>query len=254
MHIVLHLSKHKLMREGNDVDFNYTAYWEQAMETALKSQRSEAMPSPSPCPKVFVYDLPSKLKDSTEKERGFGRKIILRGKDKLFQGLLHNTNQYSFPSILEQRLKQSRLCRTNNPQEADLFYVPVLTAPKGGDEWKAACSKITGQDIRDALPYLNETNACRHFFAFGKGHYVSYYCRGWFSEPIDELKPFLRLAYSHRSFDKHINGTPFLCKRRQYPVDPIQICFLCHIPAACTLASPKRTCRNSRILQDEIRS
>jgi hypothetical protein len=50
-----------------------------------------------------VYDLPSHLKDaSKDKESGFGKKIILRGDDKPSQGFVYNTNQYAFPSILEQ--------------------------------------------------------------------------------------------------------------------------------------------------------
>lgn len=188
--------------------FNYTAYWEQATQTALESLSIENPPSPEACPKVYVYDLPSHLKDaSKEKEMGFGKKIILKGADRLFQGFVYNTNQYAFPSILEQRLRESKVCRTKDPNEADLFFVPVLSAPKGTDEWKAVCFNITGEAVRAALPHLNATNACRHFFAFGKGHYIGQSCTGWFSKPIAALKPFLRLAYSHRSFDIDVNGT-----------------------------------------------
>ena len=199
-----------LQEQIDDIDyneFNYTAYWEDALKKALDSAQREVMHPPTPCPKVYIYDLPSKLKDSSEKEKGFGKKVILKGSDKEFQGYLYNTNQYAFPSILEEWLKKSKLCQAKDPNEADQFFAPVLTAPKGGDEWKASCSMISGEEIRDALPYLNATNACRHFIAFGKGHYVGEFCPGWFSDPIDELKPFLRLAYSHISFDKYLNGT-----------------------------------------------
>jgi hypothetical protein len=59
----------------------------------------------------------------------------------------------------------------------------------------------------DALPHLNATNACRHFFAFGKGHYNAFFCTEWFYKPIAQLVPFQRLAYSHFAFEKHLNGT-----------------------------------------------
>jgi len=46
---------------------------------------------------------------------------------------------------------------------------------------------------------LNSTNACRHFFAIGKGHTDTTFCDGSFSNPIRELKAFSQLAYSNYS-------------------------------------------------------
>lgn len=186
--------------------FNYTEFWEQATEKALKSLKSEKKEAPSPCPKVYVYDLPSDLLDKTEKSTGFGAEVKLKGsKAKMFRDYLHKTHQYSFCSILEHRLRSSKQCRTLDPDEANLFFAPVLPASKGIDEWDESCKNVTGEMVRDGLTYLNATNSCQHFFAIGKGHVDVHYCDGWFSNPIKELRPAQRLAYSNYSFviDSH---------------------------------------------------
>ena len=186
--------------------FNYTAFWQDAMDAAFKSLHAEStLPqrhSPFSCPKVFVYDLPFKSMDVRTKSSGFGMKVKQQN---FLQGHLYKTNQYAFASILEERLRNSQDCRTKDPNDADLFYAPVLPASKDGGMWKKACSQISGETVRDALPYLNSTNACRHFLAIGKGHTDVTSCDGWFSNPIRELHPMLRLAYSNYSFvrDKH---------------------------------------------------
>ena len=66
--------------------------------------------------------------------------------------------------------------------------------------WKESCSHISGESVRKSLVYLNATNACRHFVAVGKGHVDVLGCDGWFSNPISELQPMVRLAYSNYSF------------------------------------------------------
>ena len=186
----------------NDKEFDYTAFWENAMEAAKKSLESEATSSPTPCPKVYVYDLPLNSIDTKEpkKPQRLGNKVSLKGNDRLFKDYLRKTNQYAFPSILEHRLREAKLCRTLDPELADLFFAPVLSAPKGNRGWNSTCDEISGDMVRDQLPYLNSTNACRHFFAIGKGHTDVTKCVGWFSNPIRELKPFSRLAYSNYSF------------------------------------------------------
>ena len=79
--------------------------------------------------------------------------------------------------------------------------------PKEDKSGKMLVKMLQDNEIVNALPHLNATNACRHFFAFGKGHYNAFFCPEWFYKPIDKLIPFQRLAYSHFSFDKHLNGT-----------------------------------------------
>ena len=216
--------------------FNYTAYWEIALEAALaslqaegatESQRITTTPRP-PCPKVYVYDdLPPNLTDTRFRlpqdgwfskifttgghnadliTQVYGPKMELRPGDEAFAEYLRDTDQYSFASIMEYRLRTSSQCRTMDPQQADLFFVPVLTAPK--PQWVEACRGVSSSLVESALSrYLNSTNACRHFFAFGKGHYNGKQCNGWFKNPSERLRPFQRLAYSHLSFSINNNDT-----------------------------------------------
>jgi len=163
-------TKEDTAKKDHSHKFNYTAFWEDAMDAAfasLKTEETQAT-SPSPCPKVYVYDLPGKLRDGPRtktKKNTFGSKVD-NGR---YRNYLYGTNQYALPSILEYRLRTSKQCRTDDPNEADLFYAPVLTKPKFGRAISNACHKINGKMVRDALPHLNATNACRHFFALGKG-------------------------------------------------------------------------------------
>lgn len=190
--------------------FNYTAYWNHALNLALSSLRKEeslhlAPRSSSPCPKVFVYDLTPELTDSPSESsiaKVFGRKDEEQKEYKVYSlGGQWTSQQYTFPSILEYRLRNSEQCRTLDPEEADLFFVPILTAPKAAKSWRRACEKIKANTLIPALPYLDSSNACRHFFALGKGHYNGKACSGWFANPIEELAPSFRLAYSHFDFD-----------------------------------------------------
>lgn len=192
--------------------FDYNDFWQKAMHAAHNSLAAaeETINFSSlseKCPKVYVYDLPWDAIDSNRHPTKYGSQVQLeKTSDKIFKGYLYKTNQYAFPSILEHRLRESGKCRTMDPHKADLFFVPVLTKPKGNGEWNATCQKISGKMIRNKLHHLNSTNACRHFFAIGKSHTDVTLCNGWFSNPIPELKPFLRLAYSSYSFVVDSNG------------------------------------------------
>jgi hypothetical protein len=197
---------HHTYKSSSSHSFNYTAFWQDAMEAAFASlEAEEAAQSapPAPCPKVYVYqNLPSKLRDSPKTlttSYSFGRR---NNKDAKYKGYLYNTNQYALSTILENRLLNSKQCRTKDPNEADLFYATVLTKPKMAKPISKACHGINGKMVRDALVHLNETNACRHFFVLGKGHYNAKSCDGWYHNPIPELQHAQRLAYSHFSFHK----------------------------------------------------
>lgn len=205
-------------------EFNYTAFWQQAMKAAHKSLEEESTLPPSPCPKVYVYDLPDSLIDHSKKQKeGFGGKAKLKGDrdKKLYGGLLYETDQYAFPSILETRLRESNMCRTLDPNEADLFYAPVLPAPKPGKYWNATCSAISAETVKNALVHLNASNACKHFFAVGKGHYNAAQCVGWYSHPIPSLRSVQRLSYTHYIFQVNEHGAheyvPNDATKKEYP-------------------------------------
>ena len=191
--------------ESSSNDFNYTLFWERAMSAAERSlqQALEHKQPQRPCPKVYVYNehlADINKYDITNKPGGFGIKVSLDKHHSMLQGHLYKTNQYSFSSILLERLLQSQECYTTDPNEADLFYAPVLPAPKDSEMWKKSCSHVSGELVKKSLVYLNTTNACKHFLAVGKSHSDVLGCDGWFSNPISELQPIARLAYSNYSF------------------------------------------------------
>mmetsp|Transcript_22326 Transcript_22326/g.52596 ORF Transcript_22326/g.52596 Transcript_22326/m.52596 type:complete len:550 (+) Transcript_22326:2203-3852(+) len=200
------------MNETEASEIDYDAFWKQAIQISFTTSSSIPafnLTKEFSCPKVYLYDnLPGKLVD-TAKNSGLGRKQKLNGSDgKKYKGLLYLTNQYSFPSILKSRLKRYP-CRTTDPNEADLFFAPILTAPKLQRQWRSACSKVNGTDVKEALTFLNSTNACRHFFAMGKGHYNGNRCTEWWKNPVPELVPTQRIAYSERGFKNDSSGRHF---------------------------------------------
>jgi hypothetical protein len=84
--------------------------------------------------------------------------------------------------------------------------VPVLTKPKFGRAISKAFHKTNGKEVRNAMIHLNSTNACKHFFVLGKGHYNGHSGVGWYVNPIKELMNTQRLAYSHFNFSKSRKG------------------------------------------------
>ena len=207
--------------------FNYTFFWESTLRLALNNSKHDrsSLPASSPCPKVYIYDLPKELRDvpvENSIEKVFGHKSVAQGKYHLYSFPQYSA-QYMFPAILEHRLRNSKECRTHDPNHADLFFVPIFSGPKSGSEWKALCKNNHTETLLSAMAHLNETNACRHVFAIGKGHYIAKLCSGWFSNPVKALAPALRLAYSHfdfykdKSTGKHSRLKPDLDTKSQYP-------------------------------------
>ena len=230
-------------------EFDYQGFWRDAWETANRSlelarrRRSghagstrRGSSSPSPCPKVYVYDLPPSmtdlqyppaveensveiLKNDTFLHQVFGPPAaLLPGKEEsnvIRGGYLHDTPQYATAAILEYRLRTSQQCLTSDPQQADLFFVPVRTAHKHSGTWKHICSTYSGADVLKPLIHLNASNACRHFFAMGKEHYAAKKCKGWMAAPLPEMRPFQRLAHSHFGFTRDT----FLNESRLYRTD-----------------------------------
>jgi hypothetical protein len=216
----------KLVKFPQDVDappFDYAAFWKESLEIALANnktlaERMEVYASKS-CPKVYIYNLSQALRDS-EPQPTLASAF---GKNKGMDGHLRDTHMWGFAKILEYRLQTSSSCITENPLEADLFYVPTFTKPKGMDAWRAICKRISSRMILKELDHLTSKTACRHFFVVSKGHYAAGGCRGWFSHPVAKLKHAMRLAYSnipkgrgtddqavHSRFQLYIN-------RKKYP-------------------------------------
>lgn len=91
-----------------------------------------------------MYDsLPSSLLDVDPKEIDDQTFVLGAQLDKN-SSLLRNTNQYSLALILWHRLRRKDAeCRTNDPSEADLFFVPIFPKPKKTSEWQRLCRNIS---------------------------------------------------------------------------------------------------------------
>jgi hypothetical protein len=102
------------------------------------------------------------------------------------------------------RLAKSTVYLTNDPHNADLFFVPILTAPKLKTNWPPRCAELANAlqhhtPVSDWLPHLNASTAHRHFLIYSKEHSTAeiYNCSGWFWRPSGLFSHFMRIAYSH---------------------------------------------------------
>lgn len=115
--------------------FDYAGFWNSSFKIALENNKSLAThienSSKSTCPKVYIYELTKDLHDGRPQKNKLKFRQVF-GKPIDMNGHLYNTNQYGFANILEYRLRNSKQgCYTTDPNEADLFYVPIHPYPKG---------------------------------------------------------------------------------------------------------------------------
>lgn len=160
--------------------------------------------------KVYEYELPRNLSWlPNQRYLDIGR--IFGQSDKTYP-FLRNTNQYSGADILYFRLCNSG-CRTQDPQEADLFYMPIMGhMPLCGksqawglgpwachdphipqrklydDHWTdKQCDETRAHfgynDMLALLPHFNKDTAHKHFVVLSNEHYLFRPCTGWFAEP-----------------------------------------------------------------------
>ena len=153
------------------------------------------------CPRVFVYPLQYPLQDlpdiSINVEGVLGAPV--KG-----QKALRQTNQYSLASLLLAKLTAATsTCRTDDAQKADIFFIPVLAAPKSKVQWEAACARVNSSLLEAQLLHLTPQTACRHFLVVSKGHYNGRAC-DWWRRPHGLLSHVTRLAYSHSVSEKEV--------------------------------------------------
>ena len=119
---------------------------------------------------------------------------------------------FNFAQQVLWRLAKSKIYFTSDPDEADLFYVPILTSGKLQADWPPRCRALSEaleqKNVSDWLPHLNEWNAHKHFTVYSKEHHTAeaYNCR-CIAAPLSPLSnasmraaadvPLL-LALSHR--------------------------------------------------------
>lgn len=188
-------------------------------EQQQKNQTYTYMPSKKTqtftCPKVYVYenllftdfnDLgPAQTKkltknNQTEKslEMVFGQLL----KKNAFLPI-RKTGSTATEKIFLYRLLHSKKCRTLNPNEADLFYVPTYPKPKVERFWNKINRKFRqynklkqGElDLLKHLPHLNATNAKKHFMITAKYH-SNNQSPGWYKPQNKLLRQFMRAAHT----------------------------------------------------------
>ena len=151
--------------------------------------------APTECVRVYVYDkfierdedlnpmvkkfVLSALRDGTLEENDietvrdavFGR-LIYEGENSLYLSSMRETSQFSLAEIILFRLAigGGSVRVTRDESEADVFYVPVLSARKDSRKWRERCIEPS---IDFHLEHLSERTAHRHLFVIPKGHTVA---------------------------------------------------------------------------------
>lgn len=156
-------------------------------------------------PRVFLYELPEPLADlevaSYSRDQIFGKVLHRIGDGCLADGPFGMSAGYALAAMVHYRIHTSKLYRTMNPDEADLFLVPILTKPKRQKRVADACTRLAAlgaAEIERLLPHLTPATASRHVLLFSKEHFQSgeLNCTGWFANPGPLLSRAIRLAYS----------------------------------------------------------
>ena len=125
--------------------FDYHAFWAQVWDHANRTHTGLAAQSArqdrQPC--VFIYDqLPKPFSDwnvtaPTAFREAFGQPLKSVGSVQI-----RDTSGYAFGAMLHYRLCKSQMYRTHDPSRADLFFVPMITAPKRHRALRKACAAI----------------------------------------------------------------------------------------------------------------
>lgn len=103
-------------------------------------------------PRLFVYRLPESYRDPLESvggmpPDGLGRPLRMRDSNGNVVPGLWDSEQYSVASLVHERALAYR-CRTHDPAEADLFFVPAFKARLGATQ---SCAEPGGANGRRGL-------------------------------------------------------------------------------------------------------
>ena len=162
-----------------------------------------------PPPRVFVYRLPPPLSDLGPDDAAFDLahtfgvprpQHALHGAASVLDGPFGMSSGYAFAAMLHYRLWHSRMYRTLNAHDADLFFVPILTKPKREASFAAACTELAhlGSDgIAARLEHLTRRTASRHVLVLSKEHMAMPQCTGWWENATGLLASAIRIGYSH---------------------------------------------------------
>ena len=179
---------------------------------------ARSVPSPAkggkPCPRVFVYDL----------ALGGARPTTLTWSRAFTQHNQLYFEQYSLHDQLAYRvLNGAAECRTTDPEQADLFLVPLMTGAAhahAGVQRMCARPEIKALSICGSenatgcpLPHFSKATASRHLFLLSREHVIRGACKhrgmmssipddcpascqGWWANPVGALRNAIRVATS----------------------------------------------------------
>lgn len=165
-------------------DFQNRVLGDQAALPQSKHKRKgQGMPTrevdQGPCPKTFVYPLPSHLWNFDQKQidqkAAFG--VPIEHTDSAWM-----TDEDGLLRLLLYRLGRGTECKqVKKPQEADLFLVPLFPGSHH-NEWMKSCNLLKNTNWHKLLPHLNDHTARRHIFVLPTPDKDGIACAQWWRE------------------------------------------------------------------------
>ena len=143
------------------------------------------------CPRTYVYRLPPRLVDWAPPATPGTR--VAPGVYVSADAVGENANLLEV--VLDRLSRPASPCVATNPEDAELFLVPILPKSKHWSDWVDACGRVKLEKAaawRKLLPYLDDGNARRHFFVFPRVAYIPK-CAGWWATPLG-FEPFTQFA------------------------------------------------------------
>lgn len=143
------------------------------------------------CPRTYVYRLPPRLVDWAPPANPGTR--VAPGVYVSADAVGENANLLEV--VLDRLSRPESPCVATNPEDAELFLVPILPKSKHWSDWVDACGRLKLERAaawRKSLPYLDDGNARRHFFVFPRVAYIPK-CAGWWATPLG-FEPFTQFA------------------------------------------------------------
>ena len=127
------------------------------------------------CPRTYVYRLPPRLVDWAPPATPGTR--VAPGVYVSADAVGENANLLEV--VLDRLSRPASPCVATNPEDAELFLVPILPKSKHWSDWVDACGRVRLERAaawRKSLPYLDDGNARRHFFVFPRVAYIPKCC------------------------------------------------------------------------------
>ncbi len=147
-------------------------------------------------PLVYTYKLTAPFDDFfTRKKHKLGLGVFGMNLTESMGFELYDTDQDNQPLMWLHRLAKANYA-TDDPSQADLFFIPFLPKKKRDKEWRTTCLQLghTHGRLLAQLPYLNEKTAPYHFILVGKSFAQAGHCTGFFSKPVGIFKYIQRIS------------------------------------------------------------